>query len=132
MIDRLAALPGVSGVAVAVRIPLASRAGSKFEMQLQAADDDGRPTVASATDMASADYFHVMGIPLHAGRSFRPGDLRATPAVVVSERLAMNLFGTTNVVGRRIRRPASGGDSAIAFTVVGVAGDVNWECIEDG
>lgn len=130
--DRLAALPGVTSVGVASRIPLASRGLPNLDTQLQAGDEEGRPTVASAGNMASADYFHMMGIPLRAGRSFQPGDLRGTPAVVVSERLAASLFGTTDVVGRRIRKLGRPGAPSTAFTIVGVAGDVHWERIEDG
>jgi hypothetical protein len=73
-----------------------------------------------------------MGIPLRAGRSFQPGDLRGTPALVVSERLAMSLFGTADIVGRRVRRSAPGGGWAAEFTIVGVVGDVHWARIEDG
>ena len=131
--DRLAALPGVASVAVAERLPLASRGLPGLGMQLQAGEDEGRPVVASARNMASGDYFRVMGIPLLAGRSFRPGDLRGTPAVVVSERLAMSLFGTTSVVGRRIVRPAPrAGSPSTTFAIVGVVGDVHWGRIEDG
>lgn len=99
-------------------------------MQLQAGDEEGRPTVASAANMASAEYFHTMGIPLRAGRSFRSGDLRGAPAVVVSERLAMSLFGTTHIVGRSVKRVPAYGPSM--FTIVGVVGDVQWGRIEDG
>ena len=111
VVDRLAALPGVTSVAVALRLPLAGRGASSLDLQLQAGDEETRPTVAAVGNMASADYFRVMGIPLRAGRSFRSGDLRGTPAVIVSERLAKNIFGND---GRRrpndqgvSRRPAA-------------------------
>ena len=52
-----------------------------------------RPIVSAAGNLASAEYFESMGISLRSGRSFRSGDLRGTPAVVVSERLATTLFG---------------------------------------
>ncbi len=132
MIDRLEALPGVTSVAVAQSLPLASRGAPSLEMQLQAGDEEGRSMVASAGNLASAEYFRVMGIPLRAGRSFRRGDLRGTPAVVVSERLATGLFGTTDVVGRRIKRVPRPGAAPMPFTIVGVVGDVHWERIEDG
>jgi predicted permease len=131
VLDRLVALPGVTAAAVALRLPLASRGAPVLEMQLQVADDESRPTVAASGNLASADYFRVMGIPLRFGRSFQSGDLRGAPAVVVSERLAANLFGTTDAVGRRIRKfSTSRGPST--FTVVGVVGDVHWARIEDG
>ncbi|MGH7655805.1 MAG: ADOP family duplicated permease [Gemmatimonadaceae bacterium] len=135
LVDRLAALPGVASVGVVEHLPLTSRGAPQLDMQLQASDAGERSAVAAASNVASAEYFLTMGIPLRAGRSFRAGDLRGTPAVVVSERLAANLFGTTDVVGRRIERPA-GADvppgTAAAFTIVGVVGDVQWGRIEDG
>ncbi|HEX4681587.1 MAG TPA: ADOP family duplicated permease [Gemmatimonadaceae bacterium] len=131
--DRLKALPGVASVGVALRLPLASRGTPTLDVQMQADNETSRPVVAAAGNMASADYFHTMGIPLLAGRSFRAGDLRGSPAVVVSERLATSLFGTTDVVGRGIRRLLRGEAGATnMFTIVGVVGDVQWERIEDG
>jgi predicted permease len=131
LMDRLTALPGVSGVGVTMRLPLASHGTRTYE-QLQAADEPGRPAVDVAGNVASADYFRTMGIPLRAGRTFRAGDLRGWPAVVVSERLAESLFGTTDVVGRQIKRVTPTPAHAAAFTIVGVVGDVHWERIEDG
>ena len=68
---------------------------------------------------------------MRAGRSFRSGDLRDTPAIVLSERLATSVFGTTDVIGRRIRSPGPADTPAAMFTVVGVVGDVPWARIED-
>jgi putative ABC transport system permease protein len=130
--DRLAALPGVTSVGVALYLPLASRGAPVLEAQLQAGNGDGRPMVAAAGNMASADYFHTMGIPLRAGRSFHSGDLRGAPAVVVSEGVARSLFGNTNAVGRRIAGRVYAGARLTAFTIVGVVGDVPWGRIEDG
>ena len=131
--DRLTALPGVTSASAALRLPLASRGAPNLEMQLRAADDDARPMVLAASNMAGGEYFRVMGIPLRAGRTFQSGDLRGAPAVVLSEHLAMNLFGTTNVLGRRIVRPPTRQDAPpTTFTIVGIVGDVHWERIEDG
>ena len=131
VVDRLTALPGVTSAGVAVRLPLSGRGASSLDLQLQAGDEEGHPVVTAAGNMASANYFDVMGISLRAGRSFRSGDLRGTPAVVVSERLAMSMFGTANVVGRTIKLSMVGAPSS-RFTIVGVVGDVHWERIEDG
>ena len=131
MVDRLSALPGVTSVAVALHLPLAGRGASSLDLQLQAGDGEARPAIAGDGNMASADYFHAMGIPLRAGRSFRSGDLRGTPAVIVSERLAKSIFGSTDVVGRAIRLILLGREPW-SFTIVGVVGDVHLERIEDG
>jgi predicted permease len=131
IVDRLAALPGVTSAAVALRLPLAGRGRSNLDMDLQPADQPSLPAVKATGNMASANYFSVMGIPLRAGRTFRPGDLHGTPAVVVSERLAKNLFGTSDVVGRRIEELLVG-RTPYTFVIVGVVGDVHLERIEDG
>jgi predicted permease len=132
VMDQLAALPGVTSVGAASRLPLASRGLPDLDMQLQAGDEEARPPVAAAHNMASAGYVRTMGIPLRAGRSFRSGDLRGTPAVVVSERLASSLFGTTEAIGRRILATPGAGTPPKAFTIVGVVGEVQWGRIEDG
>lgn len=131
LMDRLRVLPGVSSVGVTMRLPLASRGPRNYE-ELEAADVTGRPTVDVAGNLVSPEYFRTMGIPLRAGRSFRSGDLHGAPAVVVSERLATKLFGTADVVGRRIKRVTPTHAHAAEFTIVGVVADVHWERIEDG
>lgn len=132
VMDRLAALPGVRSVGVALQLPLASRGLPHLDLQLRADGDEGQSVTAASANMASADYFRTMGIPLHAGRSFRAGDLRGTPAVMVSDRVARSLFGTTDAVGRRIRATTDADVPPKMFTIVGVVGDVQWERIEDG
>lgn len=129
--DRLQRFSGVTSVGIALRLPLASRGAPNLDLQLQPAISAGRPAVPAAANVASAQYFSTMGIPLRAGRSFRSGDLRGAPAVIVSEDLATKLFGTTDVVGRRVKRLRDGAP-AMAFTIVGVAGDVHWDRIERG
>jgi putative ABC transport system permease protein len=131
--DRLAALPGVTSVGGALHLPLAGRGTLGYEMQLRAGDDEGRRLVPATGNLATGDYFRVMGIPLRAGRTFQSGDLRGSPAVIISERLAMSIFGTTDVVGRDIvRPPAHPGGPSTGFRIVGVVGDIQRQRIEDG
>jgi putative ABC transport system permease protein len=131
--DRLAALPGVTSVGAALHLPLDGRGTLGYEMQLRAGDDEERRMVPATGNLATRDYFRAVGIPLHAGRSFQTGDLRGDPAVIVSERLAMSIFGTTNVLGRSIVSPsARAGALSTAFRIIGVVGDVQRGRIEDG
>ena len=131
MADRLAALPGVTGVALSLQFPLSKRGASSLDLQLQAGDDAARPVVSAAGNLASADYFRVMGIPLRAGRTFQPGDLRGKPAAIISERLARSVFGTADAVGRTINAIFVG-RASLSFRIVGTVGDVSGERIEDG
>ncbi|HEY2850606.1 MAG TPA: ADOP family duplicated permease [Gemmatimonadaceae bacterium] len=127
VMDRLAALPGVTSVGAASRIPLAG-VGDPFKRPVQAGDGSDRPVVATFMNMASSEYFRTMGIPLRAGRTFRAGDLHDS-GILVSERLAMSAFGTTDVVGRHLVNRT---DVPSTYTIVGVVGDVPWARIEDG
>jgi predicted permease len=131
IVDRLSAIPGVTSVGVSLQVPLAAR-GQPILETLEVADRAGGPTLAAAANLANADYFRTMGIPLRAGRTFRSGDLRGTLAVIVSERVATSLFGTTDVIGRRVRRQVPPGPRVRELAIVGVVGDVHWERIEDG
>jgi predicted permease len=128
MMERLTALPGVRGVGVAQNLPLMPG----FEMQVIAGDGEARAPVTSTRNIVSPDYFHVMRIGLRDGRSFLPGDLRGTPAVVLSERLTKSVFGTSDAVGRTIARLEPDGSRGTTFRVVGVVADVHGERIEDG
>ena len=67
-------------------------------------------------------YFETMGIPIVAGRSFRPSDA-ASPGrvVVVNETLADTFWRAQNPIGQRLRPACCGGPW---YTVVGVAKDV--------
>jgi len=131
--DRLAALPGVTSVGGALHLPLRGRGALGYDLQLRAGDDESRSTIRGTGNLANDNYFHTMGIPLRAGRSFQPGDLRGTPAVILSERLAIGIFGTADVVGRSITRfPPRPDMPPTTFRVVGVVGDVQRGRIEDG
>ena len=133
VMDRLAALPGITSVGGALHLPLAGPGTLGYELQLRTGDDAALPPVPATGNMANADYFRVMGIPLLAGRTFQSGDLRGSPAVIISERLAMSIFGSTDVLGRDlVRPPPRTGAPSTTFRIVGVVGDIQRTRIEDG
>lgn len=128
MTDRLEALPGVSGAEAVLQLPLNHLEGHELYLRPNAE----RPAIAAVGNMASAGYFGVMEIPMLAGRSFMPGDLRGEPAVIVSRKLATDLFGTTDVVGRTIYNPRRPPSPDRPLTIIGVVGDVHERKIEGG
>ena len=130
VMERIAALPGVTSVAGALHLPLGGRGTLSYEIQLRG--DQRQSAVAATANMASSDYFRVMGIPLRDGRTFQSGDLRGNPGIVVSEGLAMSIFGRTDVVGRSLAQLGRAGRPPGTFTIVGVVGDVQRTRIEDG
>ena len=136
VLDGLRAIPGVEGAELAREIPLVQENPGSLTLEYRAVGTEIE--VAGAANMASPDYFRLMGIPIMRGRSFAAGDVRAEhPAIVLSASLARALFGTTDAVGRLVRnlspteymqRPRDD----IFFQVVGVAGDVPRWKIEAG
>jgi predicted permease len=134
VMDALNALPGVRGSVAALQLPLGERrTGMGIPLQVVGGAGEERPAVSAEANMASSEYFRVMGIPLLSGRSFAPGDVNAAAqAVVISRRLSRSLFGAADPVGRHIRRPEIGGRKEAVFHVVGVVGDVHGTRIEDG
>jgi putative ABC transport system permease protein len=129
VLDQLRAIPGVAGAEAAMEVPLMQEHPGELTLEFGGVGTNNE--ARAAVNMASPDYFRLMGIPLLHGRTFEPGDLRtATPGVVLSASLARGLFGETNVVGRLMRAPSPGPD--LFCEVVGVVADVPRWRIEDG
>ena len=129
--DRLRALPGVTGVGVVNNLPLDEGTGSiRVKADGMPAEGDG---VLIDLNFTGGDYFRVMGIDLLQGRPFT-NDEAVTPnnSVVISRSTAEKLWPGQSAIGRTIR-PRFGGQDTIAFSVVGVVEDVkqnDWR--EDG
>ena len=120
---ELEGTPGVSGVAAMQGLP-------PFR-QVNANDTDfeGLPTGPGQPvqnvdywQVASVSYFETMGIRLVKGRGFTATDVGGPPVVVVNEALVKRFYPDADPIGRRLRPP--GPDSAVWFTIVGVAEDV--------
>ncbi|HEX6047798.1 MAG TPA: ABC transporter permease [Gemmatimonadaceae bacterium] len=122
LIERLRALPGVTGVATTSALPtqVMSRNGITVE-GVAPPPDDAQPFVLYAA--VSDDYLRTLGIPLRRGRTFAATDGGdAPPAVVISEAMARRFWPNGDAVGKRLRMGPN--PSSPWITVVGVAGDV--------
>jgi putative ABC transport system permease protein len=125
---RLAAMPGVSGVATAACVPfdLACFVTTRI-MTGGDADATARP-IEVELHTVSKDYFRTMGIVMAAGRSFIDEDTTvARPRVIVSEAAAKRLFGTTPALGRQILFADGAGGQ---MDIVGVARDVRFRSVD--
>jgi predicted permease len=121
--DRLRALPGVTGVGVVNNIPLDEGTGSgRFITETMDPSGGG---VLLAQNFAGGDYFRVMGIDLLRGRPFT-NDEAVTPniSVIISRSAAARLWPDRDPLGARIRQD---GGTLQWFTVVGVVDDVKQE-----
>jgi predicted permease len=124
VLRRVRALPGVESAAAIQSLPLDGlRGGTTITVDGQDSQVSGQiPTVQ--VNLASADYFRVMGVPLRRGRTFTEADgPKDARILIVNEELARHYFGSADPVGQRIHF----GDLRSAnpwMTVVGVVGNV--------
>ncbi|MEO5922520.1 MAG: ABC transporter permease [Bryobacteraceae bacterium] len=131
--EQVAALPGVSQVAMGSNLPL-SRMGMQVPFDLESAP------VRAMGEMPGAGYttvtpgfFALLKVPLRTGREFTDQDSEnAPPVVIVNAAFADRFFPNGNAVGQRLRmnKPALGtngfGDTEYV-QVVGVVGNVTLE-----
>jgi len=129
LLEQIRATPGVRSASAAFPLPLsADDVKTTFEVE-------GRPLKRSEFPVTTLhiidrDYFRTLGIPLLRGREFNLQDdaAGATPVVIISERLAKQVFSGEDPVGRRIKPGISSGTSGEPMrVVVGVVGDVKAE-----
>jgi predicted permease len=116
----LRALPGVTAVSIASRLPLApdiNMDGIKVPGQ-HSADDEATPI---DTVRVGADYFQVVGVPIIEGRAFTEDEIAGERQVaIVNQTMARQYWPDESAVGRMIH---SGDFDQPALEIVGVARD---------
>jgi len=123
LLDSLGALPGVRNVAVSSGLPFG--AGNYTTHPMLTTDPAIVPPgtkIPINWRIVSPGYFKTMSIPLLRGRDFTDSDGPDSPPVmIISQSTARRFWGDADPIGHTLRRSA---DPRIAFTVVGVVGDV--------
>jgi putative ABC transport system permease protein len=103
--QRLSALPGIDGVAVASTAPWRDR-GNMPRMQLGVegyTPADGEENPRARIRFVAPQFFSVVGVPLVAGRDFTDDDrMGSEPVVVVSQTFAKRLFPNGDAVNRKM------------------------------
>lgn len=129
LLEQVRATPGVRSASAAFPLPL-SAGDVRTTLEVE-----GRPMKQSEYPVTTfhiidRDYFRTLGIPLLSGRTFNVQDdaVGAIPTVIISQRLARQIFPEEDPIGRRIRPNISSdpGDAPVRV-VVGVVGDVKAE-----
>ncbi len=122
VLERVEALPGVTGAGLVSQLPL----GGDFDGYGVHAQD--KPSLNPDADpgadrySASDGYLRAMGIPVLRGRGFLPGDRAgAAPVVAVNRALARRIWPDEDPIGKRVQ---IGGTDGPWRTVVGVVGSV--------
>lgn len=118
--ERIAAVPGVHGVAMTSRLPL-SGADHSNSFHL-AGEPSGGASEHSAQDRAvSPGYFAGIGIAVVRGREFTAQDGGgAPPVIMINESFARRYLGNREPIGQRVSPTRAG---SLEREVVGVARD---------
>jgi predicted permease len=129
MLDKLAAIPSVSSVALSSTVPMN---GDTFPHPLYAEGHEpsvaGAPMPARNLLFVSPGYFQTMGIPLLAGRDITWADTyNEVPVALISENFAREYWGApAAAVGKRIRIR----DVDNWREIIGVVGNVRDDSID--
>lgn len=125
VLERVAALPGVSHAAFAWGVPLT---GNKWpgNMEFAARPDVGQ--INFPLRSVTPDYFGVMGVPLVAGRGFTADDKDGARSVmIVNQTLATKYFRDGGAVGQHMN--FAGDPKREPIEIVGVVADTRTEAL---
>jgi predicted permease len=103
LLDRIAALPGVSAASASTGMPLR---GARFGMHFQIAGkvtDDPSKRPGAGFNMVTPEFFQTFGIRMDQGRSLTDQDLAGgLPVAVVNETFAKRYFAGVDPLRQRI------------------------------
>jgi predicted permease len=104
ILDRLSAIPGVTGASTSTCLPLAGPCHGNMLVVAGELPDTSRPGPWAWWRAVSGSHAEVMGMRLLRGRTIDRGDVeRREPAVVVNTAFADAFFPGQDAVGRRVR-----------------------------
>jgi putative ABC transport system permease protein len=124
LLPRIAALPGVEGVATIDNFPLAaSNAKTRFAIEGAPSPAPGQFPTAQIRAV-SQDYFRVMGIALIGGRAFTEDDLlNNRNYLIINETLARRYYPNQDPVGKQLLMGVMF-PNPVAVPIIGVVADV--------
>ena len=122
--QRLTADPGIARVTYAETYP-----GRGFEFILDVdgvrQNHEGDDPLWVRSSGVAANYFDALGVPVLAGRGFRPADL-GQPVAIVDETFVRQVLGGRDPIGVRVRRsPREGAQAGPWHQIVGVVRDLS-------
>ncbi|HEU4993760.1 MAG TPA: ABC transporter permease, partial [Gemmatimonadaceae bacterium] len=131
LLDRVRAIPGVSEVGLASRIPL-TRGNPQNAVVAEGQEPrPGQPVRVVNVRIVTPGYFRAMGTELLEGRDFLPSDNERSPRVtVVDEAFAKHFWPKGSAIGKRVRGPSD--TSATRWrTIVGVVRNVKHNKLDE-
>ena len=122
VLERVAAIPGVTGAAFTSAVPTTWKGGFSG---ITVADRPVEPGITTAMmRQVTTDYFSTLRIPLKEGRLFQASDNASSePVSVVNEALARRYWPGESALGKRFHRGDAKSENPW-ITVVGVVANV--------
>jgi len=140
LVERVRALPGVSGMAFA---QMGLLEGNEWDSSMSVEGYEAKPgeDMNPYCNAVSPGYFKTMGIPVIAGRDFDDRDVRYEPAdpkaqlpsykvALVNESYATHYFGARNPIGRHIGFGTNPGTKT-PIEIIGVVKDSKYTGVRD-
>ena len=123
ILNKIAAIPGVSSVAISTAIPMDGRNSNDPVVAQDRPIKDGELPTLRRFKFITPGFFATLGTPLIAGRDLTWTEIYdKRPVALVSENLARNYWGSAaGAIGKRIRV----GNIDDWREVIGVAGDIH-------
>lgn len=126
IVERVSALPGVRGAAIAQVPPLAG--GLSRSVFPEGADTTTTGRILVQVNTVGTGYFQTIGIPIVRGRDFNKSDLATSPKIViVNQTMAQQFWKGEEPIGKRFK---FFGDQDYT-TVVGVAKDSKYNGVAE-
>jgi putative ABC transport system permease protein len=118
VVDRIRAIPGVQDVTVSENGLFSAIDSSTQSLQIEGLPSSRPEATHASFDQIAPGYFHVVGIPVLAGREFDDRDAAGAQTVaIINDMMARFYFGDRSPLGRVIQ---NGNDR---YTIVGVVAD---------
>jgi putative ABC transport system permease protein len=124
-LERVRAIPGVQSAGAVFSLPVNAGINGTFTFSIEGRPvEEGEEGLLAEYQIATADYFRTIGIPLLRGRSFSDGDDSEAPGVaIVNEALADTYWRNEDPIGKRITWGDPEGEETDWATIVGVVGN---------
>jgi predicted permease len=127
-VEGVKTLPGVTGAAVVVPLPMTS-GRINIEFNIVGVSQAPGEMISANYAAVSADYFEVLGIPLLRGRTFENRDDATAPKIcVISEAFARRYFPSENPSGKRL---VFGFPTPAEREIVGIVADVKQSGLDE-
>src|SRR5262249_24351714 len=132
LIERAAALPGVTSAGAAAFLPV-SGTGSSLYFNIEGRPPKtGHEYILFGYRPLNAHYLEALRVPLLRGRFLADSDTEQAPlAVVVNQSLARRYFPGEDAIGKHIQAGALPERGEPWFTIVGIVGDMKQNLATD-